>query len=68
MKYTLRVKDDNQRKRKKDPRHERTGARTHTHSLIVGSAERCGENIFKEGERRNEIEATEVLGGFARVQ
>lgn len=69
MKYTLsEVKDDNKRKRKKNPRHERTGARTDTHSLIVGSAERCGENIFKEGERRNETETTQVLGGFGRVQ
>lgn len=62
MKYTSSegLKDD-KRKRKKT---QGTNRRTYVHSLIVGSAEMCGENIFKEGERRIETESTQVLGGF----
>ncbi|KFY89197.1 hypothetical protein V500_05859 [Pseudogymnoascus sp. VKM F-4518 (FW-2643)] len=60
MKYTL--SEGRQTQEEKSPK-ARTGARTQPDR---GVSQRCGEKIFKEGEQRNETEATQVLGGFGR--
>lgn len=62
MKYTL--SEGRQTQEGKRPK-ARTGARTQPDR---GVSRRCGEKIFKEGELRNETEATQVLGGFGRAQ